>query len=104
LEILIHFFFSETEKYPAISASTDCSGKATFTLLCSKINRGPKQQGTDHDKRTTDTFRSSSPYKPLSATTVAKPSIPPELLPVISRPKTIVYPCPQINGGNPVST
>jgi hypothetical protein len=100
LEILIHFFFSETEKYPAISASTDCSGKATFTLLKNQQN----QQGTDHDKRTTDTFRSSSPYKPLSATTVAKPSIPPELLPVISRPKTIVYPCPQINGGNPVST
>jgi hypothetical protein len=49
LEILIHFFFSETEKYPGISASTDSSSKATFTLL-------KNQQGTDHEKRTTDTL------------------------------------------------
>jgi hypothetical protein len=39
LEILIHFFFSETEIYPGISASTDSSGNLTFTLLKGKITR-----------------------------------------------------------------
>jgi len=73
LEILIHFFFSETEKYPGISASTDSSGKATFTLL----KESTESTGTDHDKRTTDTLHTLLvfPYKPLSATTVANPAI-----------------------------